>query len=221
LLEGIGFSIEKLWTSLGTFNGISDVVKAYNPGAGFVYFAGHGNPSIWSNHPPHDDETWITGLDLQSMWKLRNRDKTPFVLVGGCHNAQFNATMSNIIVGIKEYGASGYFSHRFWFMEWVPTDFCSWQVLKKGGGAIGSVGNAGLGYGYVGAGAIEGLGGWLDPQHFDAYASQNKDIMGEMHSQAIIDYINIIARENIDQIDRKTIDCSVLIGDPSLKLGGY
>ncbi len=223
-LEGIGFDIEKIWTSLGNLNGVSDVVKAYNPGAGFVYFAGHGNPSTWSTHPPHDGDTWIDGLNMQSMWRLRNGDKTPFVLVGGCHNAQFNTTMSNIIAGIIKYGLSGYFfqePYKFFYMEWVPNDWCSWQVLKKGGGAIGSIGNSGLGYGYVGLGATEGLGGWLDPRHFDAYANQSIDILGEMHSQAITDYINIIGRVNIDQIDRKTIDVSILIGDPSLKLGGY
>ena len=158
------------------------------------------------------------------MWRLRNGDKTPFVLVGGCHNAQFNTTMSNIIAGIKQYGLNGYFfqePYKFFYMEWVPNDWCSWQVLKKGGGAIGSIGNSALGYGYVGLGATDGLGGWLDPRHFDAYANQSIDILGEMHSQAITDYINIIGRVNVDQIDRKTIDCSILIGDPSLKLGGY
>jgi hypothetical protein len=219
LLEDIGFSTEKLWTSLGTFNGIDDVVDAYKSGAGIVYFAGHGNPSSWSNHPPKDEHTWINGMNIQSVWRLTNGDQTPFVLVGGCHNSQYNVTMSHILVGIKEYGFAEYFSYRFYYMEWVPNDWSSWQLFKKGGGAIGVVGNSGLGYGYVSAGATEGLGGWLDPRHFDAFANQSKDIMGEMHSQAIIDYINIIGRVNSDNIDRKTIDCSVLLGDPSLKLG--
>ncbi|UCF13323.1 MAG: peptidase C25, partial [Thermoplasmatales archaeon] len=220
-LQADGFSIEKLWTSLGTFNGESDVKNAYNDGAGILYFAGHGNPSSWSTHPPHDKSTWITGFKIFKARTLRNGDKTPFVLVGGCHNAQFNVTMSNILEGIKKHGLMSYFNGRFWYMEWVPHDWCSVQVLRKGGGAIAAVGNAGLGYGYVGEATTQGLGGWLDPRHFDAYANQSKEHVGEMHSQAKTDYINIIGRVNDDQIDRKTIDCSVLIGDPSLKLGGY
>jgi hypothetical protein len=220
-LQADGFSIEKLWTSLGTFNSESDVKNAYNDGAGILYFAGHGNPSSWSTHPPHDKSTWITGFKIFKARTLRNGNENPFVLVGGCHNAQFNVTMSNILEGIKEYGFWNYFNGRFWYMEWVPHDWCTVQVLRKGGGAIAAVGNAGLGYGYVGEATTQGLGGWLDPRHFDAYANQSKEHVGEMHSQAKTDYINIVGRVNDDQIDRKTIDCSVLIGDPSLKLGGY
>ncbi|GAG50839.1 unnamed protein product, partial [marine sediment metagenome] len=45
MLEDDGFTIEKLWTSTETLTGVSDVVKAISAGAGFVHFAGHGNPS--------------------------------------------------------------------------------------------------------------------------------------------------------------------------------
>jgi hypothetical protein len=225
-LEPAGFTIEKLWASLETLTGKSSVLKQYKPGAGILYFAGHGNPSTWSTHPPHDDEVWITGLDIFVMSRLKNKEKTPFVLVGGCHNAQFNATMSLILKDIKKYGFASYFgfgenpSSRFFYFEWVPHDWCSWQVLKKDGGAIGAVGNAALGYGYSGSATTEGLGGWLDPQHFICYAEKGAETLGEMHGQAITDYINIIGNVNSDNIDRKTIDCSILIGDPSLKLGG-
>jgi hypothetical protein len=226
-LQPAGFSIEKLWTSLETLTGKSSVIKQYKPGAGIVYFAGHGNPSTWSTHPPHDGGTWITGLDMFSMYKLRNKDKTPFVLVGGCHNAQFNTTISKIPKDIKKYGFADYFgigedaSFRFFYFEWVPHDWCSWQVMKKGGGAIGAVGNSALGYGYTGSATTQGLGGWLDPQHFICYVDKGMETLGEMHSQAKADYITIIGNVNSDQIDRKTIYCSILLGDPSLKLGGY
>jgi len=105
-------------------------------------------------------------------------------------------------------------------MAWVPRDLGSWYVLKKDGGAIASIGNTGYGYGYVNAGATEGLGGWIEPRFFDAYANQSKTILGETHTQAIIDYINIIGSVNEDNIDRKTIEQWALLGDPSLKLGG-
>ena len=97
----------------------------------------------------------------------------------------------------------------------------SWLFVKKGGGSIGTIGNTGFGYGYINGYCTEGLGGWINPQFFDAYANQSKDILGEAHSQAITDYIDIIGRVNIEQIDRKTIEQWVLLGDPSLKLGGY
>jgi len=227
LLEADGFTVEKLFTSLETLTGVPDVVSAISAGAGFVHFAGHGNPSTWSNHPPHDADTWITGLSVTDMHKLRNREKLPFIMVGGCHNAQFNATMGYIMEGIKELGIAGYFSSEgpdfgpFWLKEWVPRDFCSWLLLRKNGGAIGSVGHTGLGYGYVGEGSSSGLGGWIEPRMFDAYTNQDIDILGSIHDQAIVDYINIIGMINDDQIDRKTIETFTLLGDPSLMLGGY
>ena len=235
MLENDGFEIEKLWTSLDTMTGVPDVVKAISAGAGFVHFAGHGNPSLWSTHPPDDADTWITGLSWTDMYKLRNREKLPFILVGGCHNAQFNATMGYIIEGIRAVGIKEYFDMngsddgpdedgtfgKFWRKEWVPRDFCSWLLLRKNGGAIGSVGMTGLGYGYIDQYADTGLGGWIEPRMFDAYANQGIHIMGEAHDQAITDYINIIGNVNSDQIDRKTIEAFVLLGDPSLMLGGY
>jgi hypothetical protein len=131
--------------------------------------------------------------------------------------------MSNIISGILEYGLSGYFFERplrFYYMEWVPRSFCGWLVIEEGGGAIGSTGNTGLGYGYVNADAIAGLGGWIEPRFFDAYANQSIGILGELHGQAITDYINIVGGIHKDQIDRKTIEEWTLFGDPSIKLGG-
>jgi len=234
MLEADGFTVEKLWTSLETLTGVPDVVRAISPGAGFVHFAGHGNPSTWSTHPPDDDEIWITGLSWTDMHKLRNRGEYPFILVGGCHNAQFNASLGHIVHGIQESGIKEYFDMdpsddgpnddgtfgKFWLKEWVPRDFCSWLLLKKNGGAIGSVGMTGLGYGYVDANAGEGLGGWIEPRMFQAYAEQGIHVLGEAHDQAITDYINIIGFVNDDQIDRKTIEAFVLLGDPSLMLGG-
>jgi len=228
LLENIGFEIEKLWLTIpGVWTGREDVVNAITRGAGFVHFAGHGNPSSWGNHQPDDskgdDLGFIEGLALRDMPNLDNGDQLPVIIVGGCHNAQFNVTMSNIMTGILEYGIRGYFFKnpmRFFYMEWVPRDFCSWFVMQKGGGGIASMGCSGLGYGYVNEGALEGLGGWIEPRFFDAYANQSIETVGGAHDQAIIDYINIIGGDNSDSIDRKTIEEWTLIGDPSLKLGG-
>jgi len=182
---------------------------------------------LGGNHQPDDskgdDLGFIEGLMLRDMKNLDNGNQLPVIIVGGCHNAQFNVTMSNIVKDILEYGIRGYFFSspmRFFYMEWVPRDFCSWFVLQEGGGGIASMGCSGLGYGYTGEGALSGLGGWIEPRFFDAYVNQGKETVGEAHDQAIIDYINIIGNVNSDNIDRKTIEEWTLIGDPSLKLGG-
>lgn len=228
MLTDAGFTVQKLWTSDETLTGVAPVVRALSGGAGFVQFAGHGNPSTWSTHPPNDPDTWITGLSWIDMWKLRNRGQYPFVGVGGCHNAQFNATMGYIPYGIRQHGIRGYFNTDrsqgpivFWLMEWVPRDFSSWLLLKRNGGSIATTGMAGLGYGYINENALQGLGGWIEPRVFHAYTEQGIEHIGLMHAQAITDYITILGRVNDDQIDRKTIDGFVLLGDPSLKIGGY
>lgn len=228
-LENIGFTMNKLWLSIpGAFEGREDVQAAFNAGAGFVHFAGHSNPASWGNHPPDDeDHVFIDGFKMWDGPKINNEGQLPVVMFGGCHSGQFNVTLYHIITGMQKYGVLG-----FWFMspfryayyEWVPRDISSQLVMDPTGGAIASMGNTGLGYGYVNEGWDSGLGGWIEPRFFEVYANktinEEDTILGQIHDQAIVDYINIIGAVNTDQIDRKTIEEWALIGDPSLRIGG-
>ncbi len=218
-LEPLGFDIEKLYTSDGSFSGPSDVTSSISDGAGFVLFSGHGNPATWGNHPPEDDN-FTTGLQLRHMQQLKNKEKLPIVIVGGCHNSQFNVTFLNFIKGILEEGKA-YFDEHFWHKTWVPECWSWWPTRKSGGGFIAAIGCTGLGYGDFGYDTLKHRGGWIDGRFFDCYGNQSIDILGDVHSQAITDYINIIGGENSRQLDRKTIEEWALLGDPSLKIGGY
>jgi len=101
------------------------VNNAMNQGYGFAYFCGHGNPKSWTTHFPPNGTEWTTGYTIRDMMFLKNREKLPIAVVGGCHNAQFDVTMSNILKGIREDGLH-YFSSkagsagRFWYSEWIP-----------------------------------------------------------------------------------------------------
>jgi hypothetical protein len=223
LLESVGFTMDRLFLSDGDWDGRDDIVNAISQGCGFIDMAGHGNPSYWGNFLPdaQSEDEMIDGLLLRDMPKLSNKEKIPFVVVGGCHNAQFNVTMMNIIKGIQEYGIRGMFFEppfRFYFNEWVPRSFCTGMVFARRGGAIGSIGCTGLGLGYFN---VIGLSDWLNVRFFDAYANQTKEILGEAHGTALQDYITIQGGVNSNQGDRKTVEEWALIGDPSLKLGGY
>lgn len=211
-LEDAGFNIEKLYTSKGTFTSYQDVVNSFNAGAGFIYFGGHGNPAVWGNFLPDakSEEEFVLGFTIFDIWKYANYDELPVVVIGGCHNAQFNITMQHFVEGNKKAIMYG---------EAYPTDGASWMLLKEGG-SIASIGNTGYGYGYINTYCTMGLGGWIEPRFFHAYAVQGKKHLGEAHGQAITDYINIIGNVNEDHIDRKTIEEWALLGDPSLKLGG-
>jgi hypothetical protein len=82
------------------------VNSAMNQGAGFAYFCGHGSPASWSTHFPPDGNLWTTGYDLDDMIFLRNKEKLPITVVGGCHNGEFSVSLMNILQGIKDYGYS-------------------------------------------------------------------------------------------------------------------
>ena len=213
-LKKAGFEVEKLWTSTGTFNSYKDVVRAFNEGPGFIHFAGHGNPAVWGNFLPdaETEEEFVMGFTIFDIWKYSNGYHLPIVVIGGCHNAQFNVSLQYLIennsVGIK-YG---------WYYPW---DGGSLMLFEQDGGSIASIGNTGFGYGYINEYCLAGLGGWIEPRFFYNYAVQGKEYLGEVHSQTIADYISIIGRVNSDVIDRKTIEEWVLLGDPSLKVGGY
>jgi len=222
LMEGFGYTIQKLYASVGTLRTKNDVMRTMRSGAGFVHFSGHGNPKEWATHPANNYDRWIIGLNTVRIPFILNGNRLPVVVVGGCHNSQFNVTPLNLIYGIVE-DSDGYFSadssHPGGFLrfEWIP-ECWSWKLLStKNGGAIAVIGNTGLGYGTVGSG-ITGLGGWIEVRFFELIANQDKTTVGMAHAQAITDYVNIIGGVNSDMADRKTVDGWALLGDPSLQI---
>lgn len=227
-----GFNFIKLWASLETLTDRYDAEDAINNGAGFVHMAGHANPASLVTFPPYDSEKEykIVILAMYDLYnptrinpKLNNKDKLPVILVGGCHNSQFNVTLSNMIEGIKEYGISGYFFKsplRFFYMEWVPKCWSWWLTSNEKGGAIATMGNTGLGMGLWGYDYTTGLDGWLFPKFFYHYGTLGEHNIGMAHSSAITDYVNEFDI-NSDGEDRQMIQQWALLGDPSLLPGGY
>jgi len=227
-LEPLGFNIIRLWASNGNLTGQSDVIKTLSKGAGFLYLSGHGNPNVWSTHPPNNN-SWIDALFNFGMPLLRNKNKLPVCVVGGCHNSQFDVTNLNIIKGIIEEG-SDYFSQEisidsggFWKNEWAHRCW-SWNLVRqKNGGAIACIGNTGLGWGSGGLSCVNDLDGWITSHFFKNYAALSQMgnySLGEIHSQTITDYINTFSG-SWDRLDSKTVEGWVLLGDPSLRIGGY
>jgi len=227
-LEPLGFNLLRLWASNGNLTRQADLIKALNKGAGFLYLSGHGNPNVWSTHPPNND-LWIDALYNPGMALLRNRNKLPVCVVGGCHSSQFDVTNLNFIKGLMEEGLK-YFSEDitletggFWKNEWAYRCW-SWNLVRqRNGGAIACIGNTGLGYGSGGLSCISDLDGWITSHFFQVYADQSTAgnyTLGRIHSQTITDYINTFSA-SWDRLDAKTVEGWVLIGDPSLRIGGY
>jgi hypothetical protein len=226
-----GFNPVKIYASLGNLL-TANIQNEISNGAGFLYFAGHGSPKNWATHENGDYKNWTEGFKNKDMRKLSNEGMYPILMVGGCHNSEIDVTPLNFIKGIlKEgfdyfsYGEDGFGS--YYLYNWV-IECWSWVFVKKpGGGAIASMGS--VGYGGVSIGdhngndipdCIEGLDGWFETQFFRIYNEEDIDILGETYGQTITDYVNKFPVYT-DRYDCKIVETHLLLGDPSLKIGGY
>ncbi len=225
-LEPIGFDIEKIYASNEKLKDVSDVNSEIEKGSGFIFFTGHSTPLEWCTHPVFSKNQWID-LYYYQMQFLNNKEKLPICIVDGCHPSQFDVSMSNIIEGIREYGLD-YFK---WIKEidnflkwaWAPNSW-GWNLVKqRNGGFIASIGNTGLGYGTDGISCVESLGAYLSTQFFNIYREQsylgNKNL-GDIHAKTLNKYI-VTQGVDSDSTDRKIVEEWVLLGDPSLMIGGY
>jgi len=214
-----GFENVTLWTSDGTLTGPKDVINAVNDGCGFLFFDGHGNPTVWSTHPPNDKKNWTQGLSsITDINKLKNKNMYPVCVVGACHNSQFDVALTNLLKNPKD---------AYKYSTWIP-ECWSWKMTHKmGGGSIATIGNTGLGMTKEDKSSGEGAGDFLDSQFFYEYGTNGTHILGEAWGNAITNYLN---KYPVDwstpaakdyAIDAKTVQQWTLFGDPSLKIGGY
>jgi len=218
-----GFEATYLWTSTGTFADKQDIIDGVSEGCGFLHFSGHGSLFSWANHPPHN-ESWVPGPTAFDMLKLSNGEKQPIVLVGGCHNAQYNTSLTNILKGILEEGLLKYFSTEppigsFWRRAWIPKCWALSMHNRLNKGCIAIMANSGFGYGISGEGCLEGRGRFMEIMFFRSY-SEGKDMLGETHSTELTYFLDEFPPMD-NKIDCKIVQQWVLLGDPSLKIGGY
>ncbi|MBN2599370.1 MAG: hypothetical protein JXA75_02430 [Candidatus Thermoplasmatota archaeon] len=221
-----GFEAARLWTSTENFTGPQDVVEGINAGCGFLFFDGHGNPMSWSTHPPYNKSIWITGLQVKHMPKLTNGEKLPVTVCGGCHNGQFNTSLWNILKGFLQDGFQ-YFQRKFYYLEWAP-ECWAWKLVSvKNGGSIATMAYTGLDWFATGDSNGDSIpdctqffSGYANTQFFKNYGVNNMTILGQAHTQALIDYLNAYP-PMLEKLDCKTVQEFVLLGDPSLQIGGY
>ncbi len=219
------FNTEFLWTSNGKFAGMSDVIKEMSKGQGFVFFSGHGSPAVWADHypgiPGNRQNGSVYGLKIFELYdappffpmnKIKNTYENPILVVGGCHNSMINVTAIPTFQDKHNEKMTHSYGN--------PTPKCWgwWIASMPKTGAIASMGNTGYGYGYLGwACTIGGADSWMCTEFFRQYAL-GQDILGGTHSSAITSYIQNFGK--YDDGDRKEISQFILLGDPSLQIGG-
>ncbi len=219
----------KVYSSNEDINGRT-VNNKFNKGAGFAYFCGHGSRVSWSTHfpdPVNESSNWTTRYHVKDMIFLRNHEKQPVTVVGGCHNGEFDKTIfMNIFEGIKNNGLQ-YFIGRFLFDGWTPKCWAWWLTSKPNGGAIATIANTGLGTHGDGDQDLNGivdyieiLDGWLELRFFELYGLENQNDLGLNHGHTLTEYLHKFLGDD-SKMDVKMVQQWQLFGDPSLKIGGY
>jgi len=200
------FTPIRLWTSTGTFNWIN-VNREVNEGAGFLEYSGHGFEIGMSTHPP-DDEKWIRYRN-RHLLGLFNRYKLPIVFFDAC----LTSTLDFDINGAISYALgmnldlSGPFASKL-----VPTYSWNWVKIRMGG-AIATIGATRSAYTNVNEHGVFGGAGLLSVNFFRAY--EDGITVSQMLTQSQTDYINEAWK------DFFTIEEFILLGDPTLRVGGY
>ena len=207
----------------------TNLKREVRKGAGHLFLDGHASPFTWTTHWPGEfegPESWTERFWILDFPMLLNGGKTPICAVEGCHNSQFNVSIKAGLDDPKD--GSG---HMWLYGAPVPECWSWWLARKIGGGSLATTGNTGLGYGAVGENGdldgdgkvepdiLEAFGGFYFDQYYEVFDG-GADKLGDVHSGALTTYLNVRPGMGYN-IDAKTMEQMALLGDPSLKIGGY
>ena len=202
-----------------------NIKRELDEGCGFFVLDAHGVPAYTKTYWPgvFDPENMIDCLSVYDFPLLRNKDKLPICVLGGCWCCQFNVSLFSFFVPKYKYRGR-------------PTpESIGWRLVSKlNGGGIATVGFTALGYiRYLGEnGDIDGDGivepdyvengwGFLESCFFEA-VDDGEVFLGDVWKAAELKYLSVFPVEDkYDWMEAKDLLAWTLLGDPSLKIGGY
>lgn len=224
------FTDVKLWSTLGTLK-TENIHTEISKGCGFLYFCGHGSPKSWATHDNGNYVNWTGQYKNLDMPKLTNKGMPPVLIVGGCHNSEIDVTPLNLIRGFLREGMNYFKVNETWLGSYFKYNYAlecwSWVFVKVRGGAIASMGSSG--YGGVSIGdanhdgipdCVQGSDGWFEVEFFRLYNQENVTILGQNYDQVVTSYIHNFPVDT-NRYDAKIVQTHILLGDPSLQIGGY
>ncbi len=196
-----GFDFVKIWGSEGNLKA-GVVEKELEKGAGFLYYSGHGFPYGWATHLPYD-ENW-TGLYITPyILGLFNSYRLPVIFFDACLTAKPDFNSSDLRAdGVPIPFNASYPSFAWYF------------VAHPYGGGIASIGATRVAFTGVYSDGPKWGAGKLAYEFFKAYMNSDTKMLGEIFATAQENYLK-------DDWDTWTIQEFILLGDPSLKIGGY
>ena len=195
------FEPDRLWASYGNLNAVNIEAKI-GKGAGFLYFSGHGFPYGWGTHKP-DDKNWTGTYFTPYIAGLINGYKLPVIFLDACLTAKLDFNSSDL----REDGVPVPFNATFPCFAW-------YFIAQPTGGAIATIGSTRVAFTGVDENGPHWGSGFLAYHFFSSYMNSSDKILGNIFANAQECYLN-------SEWDRWTIQEFILLGDPSLKIGGY
>jgi hypothetical protein len=209
----LDFDQTYLWTSKHNLHATS-FNRAINQGAGFVTYAGHGFEHGWATYRPNAITQARIWYFTPYVNALKNGNKLPIIFFDACLTAKLDFNFTDLQGYFK---STAHLLTRLFKLSENPSDFypCfAWYLIQYAkGGAIATIGSTRTAYTWVDSTGVYGGAGYLDVHFFMAY--HNGTHLGPMLTAAQNDYINNVGA------DYFTIEEFMLLGDPSLMVGGY
>jgi len=194
-----------IWTSKGNFNR-KTISEAINSGAGFVDYSGHGFENGIGTYLPDSDK--LQSYYTRDINYLRNGYKLPIIFLSACLTAKLDFVLKDLI-DYQKYEILKFLNIIPGFVENYKLPSFAWSLVNyKDGGSIASIGATRIAYENENFGAIK-----LSEEFFKSY--ENGITLGQMLTKAQNSYINEISNDEL------TVEEFILLGDPSLKIGGY
>jgi len=213
-----GFDIFKLYTSKGNLVGPDDIIEQFNQGCGFFMTRGRGGTDRIRMVMPEGSE--FIAFNIDSISDLTNEGMNPICILGECIHGRFDVGIINLlklIGGDTEYN----------IYDCIP-ECIAWRLIReKNTGAIACITNTNICFGAIGDNNGNGIlddaemyGGFLAVEFFRLYGQEEIMYLGDIFRESILNYIENFPVYN-DKIHCKSIQEYVLLGDPSLRIGGY
>lgn len=208
----------KLYTSTGNLTGPEDLTDAINNGCGFIFTRAKGGQDRLRVNFPEGEEFIV--FHNKYVRNYKNKGMYPVCILGECIHAKIDVALLNIFKYLK--GEPNYFNQDCIF------ECLAWSLLNKNnGGAIAILTNTNLCYGTSGDANgndipddAESFGGRLAVEVLRLYGEEEIKILGQIHYRTVEDYVSDFPVSS-NKYHCKSVLEWILIGDPSLKIGGY
>jgi len=194
-----------IWMSERNFNRqtISDTISQ---GAGFLDYSGHGFEHGMGTYP-------TVGRKLKCYFTpyikdLQNGYKLPIMFFDACLTAKIDFIFQDVL-DYRDFWMFDLMAKIMKVNTSIRLPCYAWAFVNhENGGAIATIGATRTAYGGIDSGA-----GKMSIEFFSAY--NNSEYLGQMMNQMQNEYITDVPD------DAFTVEEFILLGDPTLKIGGY